>query len=373
MLASELDYDLPEAQIAQYPLPQRDASRLLVVPRSEAEPPRFEHLSIRDFASRVPESALLVLNDTRVMKARVFAERATGGKVELLFLGPAQAFASDAHAGSTPSVASGAWEALVRANRRLPVGDVVSVGSCRLELGTSTPEGARLVTASMPIPELIAQYGHVPLPPYVRRPDESSDHERYQTVFARHEGSAAAPTAGLHVTEPMLQSLRARGVELGFATLHVGAGTFRPVSVERLDQHPMHSEWYSISPELARQVGQAKREGRPVVAVGTTVVRALESAALRHLGLEQCAAADAASPEVAAGNFETRLLISPGYRLQIVDALLTNFHAPRSTLLALVFAFAGRERIRAAYAEAIAQGYRFLSYGDAMWIPPHSS
>jgi S-adenosylmethionine:tRNA ribosyltransferase-isomerase len=349
MLASELEYDLPPERIAQYPLPERDASRLLVVPRAtsvtRAEP--FGHLRMRDWVSLVPAGALLVLNDTRVMKARVFAERATGAKVELLFLGPARDGA--------------AWQALVRANRRLPEGDVLLLGEARLVLGGVTAEGARWVTSSVPIVELIAAHGHVPLPPYVRRPDEAADTERYQTVFARHFGSAAAPTAGLHVTESMLERLRQRAVELSFVTLHVGAGTFRPVSVARLDEHPMHSESYSIDPELAQKVAAAKAEGRPVVAVGTTVVRALESAALHPSGA------------ITPGDYETRLLIQPGYRFAVVDGLLTNFHAPRSTLLALVFAFAGAQQIRAAYAEAIAQGYRFLSYGDAMWIPPHSS
>jgi S-adenosylmethionine:tRNA ribosyltransferase-isomerase len=287
------------------------------------------------------------------MRARVFAGRSTGGRVELLFLGPHRAAAD-------PELS---WEALVRANRRLPAGDVVHVGNYRLELGDKTPEGARVVTASAPVAEVVARHGHVPLPPYVRRPDEVSDQERYQTVFARHDGSAAAPTAGLHVTEAMLGRLRARGVEVGYVTLHVGAGTFRPVNVEHLREHPMHTERYHVSPELVGQLRDAKRTARPVVAVGTTVVRALESAAA--LATE--------GEVVKAGDFETRLLISPGYRFRIVDALLTNFHAPRSTLLALVFAFAGAERIRTAYAEAIAQGYRFLSYGDAMWIPPRSS
>lgn len=345
MLASELDYDLPPERIAQYPLPERDGSRLLVVPRlsDDAAPGGLQDCQIRQFAELVPASALLVLNDTRVMKARVFGERATGAKVELLFLGASR-------------TQPGAWEALVRANRRLPAGDVVLVGQHRVEVGEGTLEGARLVTG--PIEALIDQHGHVPLPPYVRREDETSDIERYQTVYARQLGSAAAPTAGLHVTEAMLGALAARGVEIEFATLHVGAGTFRPVSTERLDEHPMHQESYSISAELASKVNAAKAAGRPVVAVGTTVVRALESAAA-HSGVG-----------IAAGNFETRLLISPGYRFAVVDGLLTNFHAPRSTLLALVFAFAGTEQIRAAYAEAIARGYRFLSYGDAMWIPP---
>ncbi len=200
------------------------------------------------------------------------------------------------------------------------------------------------------------RHGHVPLPPYIRRADEAEDSQRYQTVFAQHSGSAAAPTAGLHLTSEALQRLQERGVELGYVTLHVGAGTFRPVTTETLEEHSMHEESFVVGEQLCEQVAEARRSGAPVVAVGTTVVRCLESAATESGALR-------------AGAASTRLMITPGYQFLAVDALLTNFHAPRSTLLALVQAFAGASHVRAAYEAALGNGYRFLSYGDAMWIP----
>jgi S-adenosylmethionine:tRNA ribosyltransferase-isomerase len=343
MLACELDYSLPPELIAQHPLAARDQSRLLVVGEGA-----LSHRSVAEFPELLPEDALLVLNDTRVMKARVFAERASGGRIELLFLNP------------VPDQPEGTWEALVRSARRVKPEERLHLGEATLALGARTERGTRLVQVSSSVPELLEAHGHVPLPPYVTRPDDAADVQRYQTVFARHWGSAAAPTAGLHLTHSMLERVRTRGIEVGFVTLHVGAGTFKPVSTESLDEHPMHSESYRVGPELAASVARAKEHDRPVVAVGTTVVRALESAADVEGGLR-------------VGEHETRLLIQPGYRFRVVDGLLTNFHAPRSTLLALVYALAGADRIRAAYAEAVQQRYRFLSYGDAMWIPPRSN
>ncbi len=334
MLASELDYELPDALIAQHPPDRRDGGRLLVLGDTLLD------RQLSDLVELIPRDALLVLNDTRVMKARVHALRAeTGGRVEVLFLDPHP---------ERPNV----WQAMVRANRPLRVGQELSVEGAQLSVGERTDQGTRWVTSSVDVPTLLGERGHVPLPPYMRRADAPSDEERYQTVFARKLGSAAAPTAGLHLTEQMLRRLEKRGVEIAFVTLHVGAGTFKPVSTEHVEQHPMHRERYEISESLVERLDFAKRHARPVVAVGTTVVRALESA-----------------EEGRAGSHSTELLITPGYRFRVVDALLTNFHAPRSTLLALVYAFAGAERVRAGYEHAVARRYRFLSYGDAMWIP----
>ncbi len=342
MLAAELDYDLPEERIAQHPPATRDGGRLLVV----SEP--LQHRVVRDFASLVPEGALVVLNDTRVMKARVFAQRAqTGGKLEVLFLDP------------HPTQAD-VWQVMVKSNRPVRPGDVARVGDSTLEFLERLPQGTRWMRCSSNVDALLQVHGHVPLPPYVRRPDEADDETRYQTVFAKHLGSAAAPTAGLHVTEAMLEQLVERGVRVAHVTLHVGAGTFKPVSSESLADHPMHSERYEIGAHLETELAAAKARGALVVAVGTTVVRALESAARHSEGFRP-------------GPRSTDLLIQPGFSFRVVDALLTNFHAPRSTLLALVFAFAGVDRTRAAYAEAIAESYRFLSYGDAMWIPKRCS
>jgi S-adenosylmethionine:tRNA ribosyltransferase-isomerase len=256
------------------------------------------------------------------------------------------------------------WLSLGRANSPLRSGTRVDAGRIAVEvLGRAEDSLLRVkLTASPSVSEAIAAEGHVPLPPYMRRSDDVQDVERYQTVFARHEGSVAAPTAGLHLTDAALERLKARGVEVCYLTLHVGLGTFRPVTADDLDEHPMHEEWFSVSDALAASVERARDRGASVVAVGTTVVRALESAR------------DPENPRlVRPMEAQTRLLIQPGYAFGPVDALLTNFHMPKSTLLALVSAFAGRDRVLAAYAHAVAAGYRFLSYGDAMWIPERLS
>ncbi len=340
VLASDLDYDLPEALIAQQPPSQRDGGRLLVV----GEP--FEHTTVSYLPELLPDGALVVFNDTRVMRARLFGVREpSGAKVELLLLNPVD-----------PNHVGGSWQALLRCNRRLSDGDRVRVGEVTIDVGPALPDGSRLVSSEHPLMELSETSGHVPLPPYVKRPDTASDLDRYQTVFSKELGSAAAPTAGLHFTDSALARIRERGATVEYVTLHVGAGTFRPVSADNLNDHPMHVERYHVSERLAALVRETRAQGRAVVAVGTTVVRALESAAREDGALET-------------GWRSTDLLIQPGYRFKVVDALFTNFHAPRSTLLALVYAFGGKDLLRRAYAEAIAQGYRFLSYGDAMWIP----
>ena len=334
------DYELPQASIAQEPPAERDGGRLLVLAASGSE-----HRMVRDFPALVPEGALVVLNDTRVIRARLLGtRRATGGRAEIFLL---------RHEGGTR------WLALGRASKTLREGSIVDAGPIAVHVRQRLPGGELAVelSSSEPLDSALDEVGHVPLPPYVRRPDTAADRERYQTVYAERSGSVAAPTAGLHLSERLLEELAGR-VEIGRVTLHVGLGTFQPVTSEDLDDHAMHSEPIEVGTELASQVAAARARGAPVVAVGTTVVRALESAS---------------DPErdghVRAWSGDTRLLIQPGYRFRVVDSLLTNFHMPRSTLLALVSAFAGRERVLSAYRDALARGYRFLSYGDAMWIP----
>jgi S-adenosylmethionine:tRNA ribosyltransferase-isomerase len=340
----ELDYPLPEAAIAQRPTEHRDGARLLVVDEGGAR-----HRRILDWVSLVPEGALVVLNDTRVRRSRLLLEKGTGGKVELLVLDVRRT-------GPDTEL----WTAIGHSNRKLRVGARLELGALELTLLERTESGELLLSARGhgDSEAFFERFGLIPLPPYIRRSAGAEDTERYQTVFADQIGSAAAPTAGLHLTRAMLDGLGARGAVVGFTTLHVGAGTFMPVRTQDLDEHPMHSERYSVSDELARAVAAARERGAPVVAVGTTVVRALESA---H---------DGARPgHVRAQTGSTRLLIQPGYPFRVVDALLTNFHAPRSTLIALVSAFVGPRRLKAAYALALAAEYRFLSYGDAMWLP----
>lgn len=343
MLTELFDYALPPQRIAQRPPDERDGARLLVVGESACE-----HHWVRQWPELVPRGAVVVLNDSRVLKARLLCHKQdTGGRVELLLLEPA--------AGGLPGRER--WHALGHANRPLRAGTRLQLGAAEIEVLGSAEQGVLEVEIrhTQGVSALLEAHGQVPLPPYIERAADGEDARRYQTVFATHDGSVAAPTAGLHITQAMLARLRERQLLVHSVTLHVGMGTFRPVSVPDLDQHPMHVESFEVSPELQQAVNCARDEGRPVVAVGTTVVRALESAAVQG--------------RLRAGAAHTRLLIQPGYRFQVVDALLTNFHAPRSTLLALVSAFAGLETIRNAYSTALDAEYRFLSYGDAMWLP----
>jgi S-adenosylmethionine:tRNA ribosyltransferase-isomerase len=344
MRVDQLDYPLPEAAIAQRPTEDRDGARLFIMDGRGAR-----HGRITDWVELVPQGALVVLNDTRVRRSRLRLEKSTGGKVELLIL--------DVRAAGAGTEI---WTALGHVNRPLRIGAQLELGPLRLTLIERGPAGEFILSASGhgDSEAFFEQYGAIPLPPYIRRDASEADAERYQTVFADEVGSAAAPTAGLHLTRPMLDALAARGVAIAHTTLHVGAGTFMPVRTEDLDEHPMHAERYTVGPELVRAVAAARARRAPVVGVGTTVVRALESA---H---------DEQRPgHVTARSELTRLLIQPGYSFRVVDALLTNFHAPRSTLLALVSAFVGPRRLKAAYAAALAESYRFLSYGDAMWLP----
>jgi S-adenosylmethionine:tRNA ribosyltransferase-isomerase len=339
-----LDYPLPEEAIAQEPTSDRDGARLLVV---DAE--RASHRRIRDWVDLVPAGSLVVLNDTRVRHSRLLLRKGTGGKVELLVL--------DVQPGERGTEI---WTALGHSSKPMRVGSCFELGPLRLTLLERQPGGTLVLSASGhgDAEAFFAEHGLVPLPPYIRRAAGDVDAERYQTVFADQLGSAAAPTAGLHLTRAMLDALAQRGVEVAFTTLHVGAGTFMPVRTDDLDEHPMHAEAYSVGARLGEAIERTRARGGRVIAVGTTVVRALESAR------------DPERPgHVRPQSGVTRLLIQPGYRFHVVDSLLTNFHAPRSTLIALVSAFIGPQRLKAAYALALAERYRFLSYGDAMWLP----
>ena len=336
MRLSDFDYDLPPERIAQHPVSPRDASRLLVLHRSDG---RIELRRFRDLPGYLSPGDVLVLNNSRVLPARLHGRKPTGGAVEILFL---------------QRQSPGVWEALCSPGRRLPPGSVVLIGepSVRLEIGDRTEFGGRVVRfpPNLSDVDLLERYGTMPLPPYIRA--ELEDPERYQTVYSRETGSAAAPTAGLHFTPEMMARLREEGIGIAEVTLHVGLDTFRPIHADNLEEHVMHAEVCEVTPEAAAAINL--RRGR-IVAVGTTSVRTLESMADE-------------GGRVRAGREETRLFITPGYRFRATDALLTNFHLPKSTLLVLISAFAGRERILKAYREAIEQEYRFYSFGDAMLI-----
>jgi S-adenosylmethionine:tRNA ribosyltransferase-isomerase len=364
MRLDELDYLLPREQIAQRPLDRREASRLLFLGRSSGV---FEDRLFTEFPNLLRGDELLVFNNARVIPARLFGRRA-GVRSQR----PSRATKSEHLTGKveiflTREIDSETWEALVRPGRKMPVGERVLFGEGELEaevvsrgqLGLRTLRFVSHTQAS--INQHFERLGHVPLPPYIERADETSDRERYQTVFAKRPGAIAAPTAGLHFSAEILEKIRARGVELSELTLHVGLGTFQPIHAETLESHVMHAESYEIPAETADRIRAARDAGRPVVAIGTTAVRALEDAALR-------AAESGAGNPVLSGRADARLFIVPGFRFRVVAGLLTNFHLPRSTLLALVSAFAGREHVLAAYQHAVESGYRFYSYGDCMLI-----
>jgi S-adenosylmethionine:tRNA ribosyltransferase-isomerase len=361
---NELDYDLPPAQIAQRPLPRRDSSRLLVMDRASGK------LADRMFAelpSMLRGDELMVLNNARVIPARLF-----GRRLGVFSDAPSRASRREHLSGTAEvflarQVAPDIWEALVRPGRKMKTGERVVFGEGELEAEIIARGEFGLRTARFTsrgpdgVSAQIERLGHVPLPPYIDREDESADRERYQTVFASRPGAVAAPTAGLHFTAETLSAIRARGVELCEVTLNVGLGTFQPIHSETLEGHVMHAESYEISEHAAQQIQNAHSALRPILAVGTTVVRSLEDAALR-------AAAALSDTLVLSGKAEARLFIIPGFSFRVVNALLTNFHLPRSTLLALVCAFAGRERVLTAYRHAVEAEYRFYSYGDCMLI-----
>ncbi len=340
---AEFDYELPPELIAQQPLPERDASRLLVLDRASG---RIAHHAFTELPALLNRGDLLLVNRSRVIPARLLGRRARGGEGEILLV---------------RDRGEGRWEAMVRPGRhlrpgqRLTIDDDLSVVVESEALAEDGRRRVRLLSRRRDVDGALERCGHVPLPPYIRRADEPSDRERYQTVYARESGSVAAPTAGLHFTPSLLARLAERGVERAELVLHVGPGTFQPVKVSRVEDHRVASEAYAVPPETAAALARARSRGGRIVAVGTTTVRTLESAA-------------GADGSVAAGAGETDLVIRPGHRFRAVDVLLTNFHLPRSSLLLLVAAFAGREAVLRAYAEAVRQRYRFYSYGDAMMV-----
>lgn len=341
MLTRDFDYDLPAESIAQQPAP-RGESRLLVLDREGPE----RHRRVRDLPRLLRPGDLLVLNDTRVIPARLYGRRAgsgaEGGKIEILL---------------TEKQGDRDWDALVKPGRRARPRTVISFeDGLEAEVIEKDPDGRHRLRFSEPVEPHLDRLGHVPLPPYIHRADDAADRERYQTVYAREPGAIAAPTAGLHFSEDLLREIAEAGIETAAVTLHVGLGTFKPVTAERIADHRMERERWQVPQETAAAIRRTRERGGRVVAVGTTVVRTLESAALAGGGV------------IAAGSGTTELFITPGFRFQVVDALLTNFHLPQSTLLMLVSAFAGRERVLAAYAEAVREGYRFYSYGDAMLV-----
>jgi S-adenosylmethionine:tRNA ribosyltransferase-isomerase len=364
MRLDDFDYHLPPEQIAQRPLARRDASRLLEITRAGGS---VHDNLFRDLPELLRGNELMVLNNARVIPARLF-----GRRVGLHAQPPSRATRSEHLTGRVEvflvrQLNPETWEALVRPGRKMQTGERVLFGEGQLEAEVTARGALGLRTLrfisrnSRPIGELLERLGHVPLPPYIHRADEVSDRERYQTVFARKSGAIAAPTAGLHFTPETLEKIRGRGVEICELTLDVGLGTFQPVHSETLEGHVMHGESYEIPLATAELILQARAAHRPILAIGTTVVRALEDAALRaaQVGAEQL---------LLAGEAEARLFIYPGFHFRVVDALLTNFHLPRSTLLALVCAFAGRENVLTAYGHAVQAGYRFYSYGDCMLI-----
>lgn len=364
MRVDELNYDLPEELIAQRPLPERDASRLLLGRRYRGE---WEDHQFRELPELLSGHELLVFNNARVLPARLFGRRAGVHAQNPTRKTARQHLSGTVEVFLTRRVENDLWEALVRPGRKMQVGERVIFGDGELE-GEITSRGElglrtiRFQSADdSTVEEKIERLGHVPLPPYIHRPDEEEDRDRYQTVFARTPGAVAAPTAGLHFSAEILERIRARGCETCEITLDVGLGTFQPIHSEILEEHKIHSESYEISEAAAEKIRAAKNKKRPVLAIGTTVVRTLEHAAA-HSAVEE------GRNELRAGRGEANLFISPGYTFRVVDMLLTNFHLPKSTLLALVAAFAGKENVLGAYHHAVEARYRFYSYGDCMLI-----
>ncbi len=344
MLTADYYFDLPERLIAQYPSERRGDDRLLLLDRNSGA---YEDFMMTDFPSLLPENSIVVVNNSKVRKARCYGESETGGRVEFLFLGEND---------------DGSWNAMVTKSRKQRVGkryvfngkDGNSTYQAHIE--SENADGTKNVRFDESIDEsFFAQCGHVPLPPYIKREDSFSDESRYQTIYASKEGSVAAPTAGLHFTREIMDAVKARGIEVYEVTLHVGAGTFLPVRSVNIEDHHMHTEYYEIEPAVMEALNEAKAAGKLVTSVGTTSVRTLESASDD-------------SGRLVRGRGRTDIFIHPGYRFKFVDNLLTNFHTPESTLLMLVSALAGKDNIFCAYRHAIEKEYRFFSYGDAMYI-----
>lgn len=335
------DFNLPEELIAQTPLPNRDASRLMVLDKKTGE---IRHETFRNILSYLREGDCLVLNDTRVMPARLYGEKEdTGANIEVLLL---------------KQLEGDRWETLVKPARRVKDGTKIIFGDGRLKATCvdTLEHGGRVLQFSYRgiFYEVLEQLGEMPLPPYIK--EKLDDPERYQTVYAREIGSAAAPTAGLHFTEQLLDDIRAKGVHIAFITLHVGLGTFRPVNVENIEEHDMHAEFYQMTEETAQLLNETRRQGGRIIAVGTTSTRTLETIAARHNGT------------FVAESGWTDIFIYPGHEFKAIDGLVTNFHLPKSTLIMLVSALAGRENILRAYNVAVKERYRFFSFGDAMLI-----
>lgn len=338
MLLSDFDYDLPEDLIAQRPCEPRDHSRLMVIDKNSGE---ISHRSFWNLPEYLNPGDLLVFNDTRVIPARLIGRRKeTGGRVEVFLLNRK----SDVE-----------WEALVKPGRKARPGEIIEFSTeLECKIMNVTDFGGRIVRFIFRgiFEEILDKLGRTPLPPYIH--EELEDTERYQTVYARERGSAAAPTAGLHFTKELMDKIREKGVQFAFVTLHVGLGTFRPVNVDDVSRHVMHKEYYSVSEECARVVNQTQLEGGRIIAVGTTAIRTLETAG--------------SNGQLTAGSGWTDIFIYPGYKFKMVDAAITNFHLPKSTLLMLISALAGRNNVLSAYREAVQEKYRFFSFGDAMLI-----
>ncbi len=336
MHVADFHFDLPESLIARHPLAERRGSRLLVLDGPSGE---LSHRHFADLLGYLRPGDLMVFNDTRVIPARLFGQKASGGKLEILVERVLDEERVLAHVRSSKSPKPGSR--------------ILIDGGAEAEM-VARHEALFELQFAEPVLPLLERVGHMPLPPYIDRPDEAEDRERYQTVYARNAGAVAAPTAGLHFDEPLLEAIRAKGVATAFVTLHVGAGTFQPVRVERIEDHHMHREWLQVDQAVVDAVAACRARGGRVIAVGTTSVRSLESAAR--------------DGELKAFAGETDIFLYPGRPFHVVDALVTNFHLPESTLLMLVSAFAGYRETMAAYATAVAEGYRFFSYGDAMFI-----
>ena len=341
MQRADFHYDLPDELIARYPSEQRSDCRLLCVDGASAD---LAHRRFPDLLDLLSPGDLVVFNDTRVIPARLHGQKASGGRVEMLLERPLDAHRGLAHIRASKSPKPGT--------------ELIFEGDVR-----AVVEGRRDALFELrflgdtPLIELLERHGHMPLPPYITREDELADRDRYQTVYARRDGAVAAPTAGLHFDEPLMDAMRQRGIETAFVTLHVGAGTFQPVRVDDIREHHMHSEWIEVDEAVSEQVRAARARGNRVVAVGTTSVRCLESACMKN-----------DDGEIAPFRGETDIFIYPGYEWRCVDALITNFHLPESTLLMLVSSFAGYDTVMRAYREAVAERYRFFSYGDAMFL-----
>ncbi len=331
---SDFDYNLPEKLIAKYPLKNRTDSRLLHLKDS-----KISHYNFSNILNLLRPNDLLIFNDTRVIPARLFGQKETGGKVEVLI----ERILSESRALCH-----------IKANRSLAISQKIIIDNKKLEV-IDKKDGLFIIKCeNTNIIDIINNYGHMPLPPYIDRQDEELDQERYQTVYNKNDGAVAAPTAGLHFDDNLMQKLKELNIETAFITLHVGAGTFKPVNVDNIKDHKMHSEFIEVSEDIASKIKQAKKDGRRIVAIGTTTLRSLETAG--RSGVCEKFVGD------------TDIFIYPGFKFNVVDCLVTNFHLPKSTLLMLVSAFAGYENIKQSYSEAIKNKYRFFSYGDAMFL-----